>query len=429
MRHLVFLLSFIALKTIAPTSSSRSREEYLSANLFFVGVSKCGTTSITETLLAHPLISAVGGNQKGVLMAGRESRLFGHFPEEKVIVEQDKRIRFHLLNKTKRGGGGENEIKKRGRILHYTPNYSILPDLAEMILSSLKTLQVPLHTVRFIFALRNPVTRTESSWWYKEHCYQTKSECPSFSSQVEKGIAAARLLERCYETHNRSLHALVTDIASLSSSSPVSTSTVSITSSTPHSAVFSASAAASATLKSCPNTLLIPEGSTNLKVAHVGKSLYIHQLLHWYHLIPPSQIYLLSLESYQTDPLTEIELLLRWLGLPRYGPSGYNDRESLRNLTQRRFNAYPIPGEVRERELTSEVERRLEEFYGESVRELRRFWRTVEGRSAVRGEEEERERDKEGKWMEFVEEMRRGREGLLGRRRNSTQLREGREES
>jgi hypothetical protein len=384
-------------------ANSRSPSEYLSANLYFAGVSKCGTTSIAETLLAHPLISAVGGNQKGVLMAGRESRLFGHFPEERVIVEQDKRIRFHLLNKTQ-----SREIKKRGIIFHYTPNYSILPDLAQMILNSLKTLEVPNNSVRYLFALRDPVTRTQSSWWYKEHCYlsKTANACPSFSSQVEKGITAAHLLERCYESHNQSLHSLVTHIASSSASSA---------------SLAAVSTATSVTLRNCSNDLLIPQGANNLKVCHVGKSLYVHQLLHWYRLIPPSQIYLLYLESYQRDPVSEIESLLRWLNLPRYGVSGYRNRETLRNLTNKRYNAYPIPREVREREITGEETRRLKEFYRPSVMELRRLLLSLEGRTVTERDSESPEEGKgegetsEDYWLKFIEEMKRVREEKMER--------------
>jgi hypothetical protein len=348
------------------SKSMRGNLSFISPNLYFVGFSKCGTTSMIRLLVDHPLVVDVGDESYN---PGSESHIFDHFPHNKFNSIQSERLRQRLKTKPL-----AKEIIDHGVIVHYTPNYAGLKNIEDDIIKSLKENKKTTKSAKFLFMLRNPTSRTASSWWYKNHCYKRKdNSCPSFKPQIDQGIAAVHNLQSCYAKHNFTLERLVNGLRDGQRD---------LTKPEQH------------VLDLCPITLMAPP-NTSLYGAHVGKSIYVYQLAHWFNRISSSQIYLMFLENYVENPVREVEMFFEWLGVETYGSSGYHNPKSLHNLTQRQFNVHPIPPEIQKKEVNP-YRKHLDEFYRPYVKALQTLLRPLSSRHKTAPS---------GNWSELVHEV------------------------
>jgi hypothetical protein len=376
--------STLSSASLSSSSSFAEKKEgnlsFISPNLYFVGFSKCGTTSMVRLLVDHPLLVDVGDES---YHPGSESHIFDHYPRSKVNSIQTERLKERLKTKPL-----ANEILEHGVIMHYTPNYAGLKNIEDDIVKSLKENQKTRKSAKFLFMLRNPTSRTASSWWYKNHCYKNENHhCPSFKAQVDTGIAAVHNLQSCYARHDFTLERLVNGLRYGQRNLTKLEQEV---------------------LDLCPITLMAPP-NTSLYGAHVGKSIYVYQLAHWFDRIPSSQIYLMFLENYAENPVREIEMFFEWLGLEAYGPSGFESPKSLYNLTQIQYNVHPIPPEIQKKEVAP-YRKHLDEFYRPYVKALQTLLRP---RSSTQKTEPS------GDWSELVQEVLENR--LLARSQRQSQ--------
>jgi hypothetical protein len=142
----------------------------LMPNFFFIGVSKCATSTMAELLTEHPLITAVGNknlvateshvlNQKR-FQPGRNENIMNNLRAERVAKHLNSKNDSLII-----------EILRRGIIMEYTPSYSsdehALQNLYNSIHCFNKTDQI--QEKKFLMLIRNPLTRTASSWWFKEY--------------------------------------------------------------------------------------------------------------------------------------------------------------------------------------------------------------------------------------------------------------------
>jgi hypothetical protein len=147
---------------------------------------------------------------------------------------------------------------RRGVIMHYTPNYAMnrlaLENLCKSI--SFYNPKEQIKNKKFLMMLRNPVSRTTSSWWFKEWSGSkpTHATKPHFGPILTDGIAKEHALKKCYKSHGFNFSEMVKtdlDIGRMQKSH---------------------------VLKKCRLQMLNGERQDE-RGAHVGKSLYAHTLV------------------------------------------------------------------------------------------------------------------------------------------------------
>jgi hypothetical protein len=362
--RLALLPLLIALTNATGDSSKNS--SFLSPNLYFVGFSKCGTTSMARLLVDHPLVVDVGDES---YHPGSESHIFDHFGRSEFNSIQTERLQGRLKSKQ-----FADEIIQRGIMMHYTPNYAGLKNIEDDIAKSLKENDKSVKSAKFFFMLRDPTSRAASSWWYKNHCYKTlNNACPKFKKQMSAGIEAVNHMERCYSKFNVTLPEVVAGLRD---------------------GQRNLTKAQQRVLDLCPITLMAPP-NTSLYGAHIGKSVYVYQLAHWFDRIRSSQIHIMFLEHFARNPLREMRVLFDWLGLDLYGLKGYANPEKLYNLTKIQYNVHPIPPEVQEKEIAPQ-RGKLNEFYRPYVQALQTLLRPLNSpRTTVPS----------GNWSELLSEV------------------------
>lgn len=279
-------------------------------NLYFIGVSKCGTTSVANILTQHPLVVGVG---RGDAMAG-ESHLFDKCTAEETNARQTILLRNNLQKKN------SEKILKNGILMHYTPHYMGSDSVINKIQASLKMSENPVKA-RYLVMLRNPVSRTSSSWWYKNHCYQKmEGPCLHYFESIAQGVVSAINLDKCHNANKISLNRMIEKMKAGES-------------------------VKESTLDTCSLGILAAH-TTSFYGAHIGKSLYVNQLMLWLNKISLDDIYLMIFENFIENPTREIELFLDWMGVKTYGEDGYSSKEALEILTKKQYNSHPIPEAV-----------------------------------------------------------------------------------
>jgi hypothetical protein len=85
-------------------------------------------------------------------------------------------------------------------VMDFTPNY-LSVDSVPRLLRSLYTDDVA-SKLRFIIALREPVSRAVSSWLYKKNSHPN---LPGFEDAVSSGIKEGKCIAACYEKYRSKL--------------------------------------------------------------------------------------------------------------------------------------------------------------------------------------------------------------------------------
>jgi hypothetical protein len=234
----------------------------------------------------------------------------------------------------------------KGVIVHYTPHYIIIPSVADTICEILASENMDCGTVKLFVMLREPTSRTISSWWYKSGCY--KHACHPLQAHMPDGFQRVRDLDKCMTDHGFSI-------------SEASKSYLSARS--------RLAKRMDASLSACPLKILQPNVSKSMYSSHFGKSLYAHQLLRWYQRFAFRSVYVMTLENFVAEPRREVDLLLRWLGLSTYGPEGFPSPEALLKATQKKYNVHDIPEDIM-REQVAPLKVEITSFFQQSVRDL-----------------------------------------------------------
>jgi hypothetical protein len=312
----------------------RITDKALTPNLFFVGISKCGTTSLSRILNKHPLVVGVGNEDGGVF---GESHIYDKVGQVGGVDEAVKLQAERLRNQLRRKSDAEIiNITENGIIMHYTPHYAGVDEMEDTILKSVKKAGVSTKNVKYLFMIRSPASRAVSSWWYKSRCYKIKCRrVPPLQPHIDEGFAKAAKLENCYEQLGYNFTDLVLQVRR---------------------GAHHMSSDVKKLLDECPIKMLATEsGGNSLYSAHIGKSLYAHQLVHWFASISKKQIYVMVLDNFVADPLRELQLLFNWLRLPLYGEYGYESAEKLMEITSEKHNVHPIPASLQRKEVNPKL--------------------------------------------------------------------------
>ena len=306
-------------------------DNILTPNLFFVGVSKCGTTSMARILTQHPLIVAVGNKDGGI--AG-ESHIYDKIYDiDKAHAEQLARLRTHLQT---RSPDHVNNITENGIIMHYTPHYAGVEEIEDKILDSIKRNGGKHRRVKYLLMIRNPASRVISSWWYKSGCY--KRDCPkppTLQPHLDEGFAKADKLNGCFAKLGLNMSFLVDAVRR---------------------GAGHVSPGLRKKLDMCPINKLQTAVASSMYSAHVGKSMYAYQLLHWMASIRKSQIYVMVLDNFVADPLRELQLFFNFLKVPLYGEYGYKGPDRLLKIATEKHNVHPVPAKLYKEEVAPRLE-------------------------------------------------------------------------
>lgn len=143
-------------------------------DLFLIGVSKGGTSSMAMHLNNHHLITNVRGGGKNE----------GHFFDTKKEVAMPN-VCPDII-----------DPYSRPIVMDFTPNY-LSVDAVPRILRSLYSDDVAAK-LRFVVALREPVSRAVSSWLYKKNSHPN---LPGFADSVAEGIKEGKCIAACYNKH------------------------------------------------------------------------------------------------------------------------------------------------------------------------------------------------------------------------------------
>lgn len=232
----------------------------LMPNFFLIGVSKCATSTMAELLTKHPLITAVGGETN----VGGETHLLN---QQRFRPGQNENIMNTLRTDSaaKHLKLNDNylisEIFKRGIIMEYLPSYATNDLALQNMLNSISYYNDTDHVQnkKFLMMIRNPMTRTTSSWWFKEWVSKkrvnNKRKKPSFGLRIKQGIKAEKDLQKCYLAHGFNFSEVVE--TRLEINHMIQQSHV---------------------LNMCSLKMLNTPGAPQ-QMAHVGKSLYAHILV------------------------------------------------------------------------------------------------------------------------------------------------------
>mmetsp|Transcript_46591 Transcript_46591/g.118144 ORF Transcript_46591/g.118144 Transcript_46591/m.118144 type:complete len:430 (+) Transcript_46591:1-1290(+) len=342
-------------------------------DLMFVGVSKCGTTSIVAYMSAHPQVImqtweegkygwTVNNSAKGDALT--DQFMIG---DDKNLVWESRVFDNHLKSNAQLQGLNwatapqvPNADVGKYLQLHYTPNYFYFPDTPFHIADVYPNA----HSIKYFVILRDPVKRAVSSW--KFHRAVTW-ESRSFQQVVEDGISERQTLEVCYAAElakkPASWGARVVEELPVERQRQV--------------------------LNSCFWGL--PDshdrtGPMDFFHAHVDMGIYVDQLRRWCSILGRENLFVLSLEEWVQDPEAWYTDLAAFAGYEAVGPEGFRDRAELERVLSKKYNdggAVVAPGAPKPEEPSAELKRRLAEFYAPYSEELfsfvgRRMWNASE---------------------------------------------------
>lgn len=285
-------------------------------NVFLIGASKAGTTSIIQYLSKHPRVA---------------------FVKRRYLPTRHKEI--HRLDRNTYGWSipyielldewsNCPEVKDTNMIIiHYTPHYLYAPTVP----FELNSLYPDIQSIKFIIILREPVARTISSYWFKNSRLLQKKDKGSvvhFQREARHEMADRKIFEKCmsrklsqsynslaYRRYNYSInnnYHIFHHYHNFYSSNNNSINNSNMTSIKSNVTVTSKKLYKS--LQYCFGSTMLR--SPTLGIRHVDKSIYWDQILRWKISFQDNnqQFYITTLEAWMENPIAAITNLSTFLG-------------------------------------------------------------------------------------------------------------------
>ena len=245
-------------------------------NVFMIGASKCGTTSIVNDLSLQSRVKLV-------------SRRINPTDRHREIHRFDRNTypySNHYLELADEWASSPLVPDREVSVIHYTPHYLYAPsvpyDMRKFYPHSHKDGGAQL---KFIISLRDPVERALSSYWFaNSHLFADRRKgweqgdvgsIEEFLRLAEKEMEWRKKFDLCMNLQKG---------------------------------------------KSSFESLRICFGvkfrSPSLGAMHLDKGIYVSQLTRWLENFPNASFYMTSLERYAADPVTEITRISSFLGIP-----------------------------------------------------------------------------------------------------------------
>lgn len=375
-------------ETLRPGTCFRRRHDKKFActpDFFFIGSSKSGTTSLAYYLQTHPMIVNINQydvdtkeghwfdsrsverlgeantlrylerfngksiirdilfKQPGFRSVSTMQKVSNMITDDLDFTNQSEHNRAAFSTIVSNASASKESIQKedteflfnrRPLVMDYTPNY-IMNDETPLLIQ--KTFPQVAHLLKFIVCIRDPTARTLSSWRAKKGKH---SIVPNLTDVVDTGISQGKCITNCYDgffqSENRSMvgdylidmltrHQKVSnkeikvkimpDIVDMDSSSNT----------TLYSQLDNYRSAPICSMKECRKQLDGDGFSGGIQsMAHVVKSMYVYQLIHWLHIYNPQQFLVITLEEFIEKPIATIEKILTFLGLSLYESASHS---------------------------------------------------------------------------------------------------------
>jgi len=288
-------------------------------NLFLIGASKSGTTTLYEALAAHPRIAPmypephthgethVWSPPQGTnIMRGDAENTLRALRRALPLPRQS------LARKAPAIGRWRLEDSRDGPyfVIEYTPHYLVLGNVRDKICASLSYGGTECRNARYIAMLRDPAKRAFSQYVMKTHMrialYNDKR---TFWEAVVAGMKHTQRYANCWDT---ALGLAANESAARD--------------------VASTRVEKIGDLASGRCAPINFHG--NLFQAYVLKSAYYYQLLPWFAHFP-SSVYVDVLERFDDAAVAR---MVEWLGLPYLGADGYKSSSVVVELTSAKRN-------------------------------------------------------------------------------------------
>ena len=159
-------------RTPAPCGKKERGQAYWCLpDLYFIGVSKGGTSSMAMHLNNHHMISNIrnGGKNEGHFFDTRKEMVMSNLCPD------------------------IPSITSRPLIMDFTPNYLSVDNVPKLLRTIYR--DGVASKLRFIVALREPVSRTISSWLYKKNSHPN---LPGFAASIADGMKEGRCISSCF---------------------------------------------------------------------------------------------------------------------------------------------------------------------------------------------------------------------------------------
>eukprot|EP00903_Cladosiphon_okamuranus_P014093 g13099.t1 len=307
---------------------SRDGRRRCQANVFFFGVSKCGTTSLAQWMAQHPSLRWVYN--------------FGHPGEggyeAHVLDKPNPIVKAHLLpTSNSRFAALAPEAVEEDRVIDYTPHYAIVPQVPHIIRELYGNSSFDGSTKYFV-SLREPVARAISQWEYKFNFGrgQVTGERRPLQEAFREGVEGVNGLLGCLERQPRPSQPWDPDYIRYLD------------------------------YRKCRPQDFLGDTIRMLR-HHVGKSMYAIQLERWIALFGRENVKVLFLEEIDDDPVGTLEGIFDFIGLDlvdREGKNGLASREEWERIVETDSNA---TDDKRKQKLGSQVTPEL-------VQEMRDFF-------------------------------------------------------
>jgi len=296
-------------------------------DIIYIGTSKSGTTSMAAHLAYHPMLQNILSKEVSTRRKSKE----GHFWEmEKNTRNATDPLNWLLMTKediinSQEGFRTEEEVQNRPVLIEYSPNYFVLDHLPQTLKSELN------YKVKFIVSLREPVSRTLSSWKFKaKECLKlAKCRDDHFNETISQGIQQAQCIADCY---------------------------------------WKKKSMQDCSIEECRRKHDRRRDGRNGKYsyyAHVVKSLYAYQFLMWFEYFPKSSFFIFTIEQYRKNPIGVTEAILDFMGLPLYdssGKNGFKDKKALIDILSVVMNETPVSSAL-ENQINKETLDNLRNFF------------------------------------------------------------------
>ncbi|CAH0375957.1 unnamed protein product [Pelagomonas calceolata] len=292
---------------------------------FFIGSSKCATSSIAAALARHPAITShagQGGQGEAHVFDGDHR---AHVKNAKALL---RRLQAKLRKNPKPGALASME---------YTPEYLFEANHVPACLCGALQLTAAARCAnrRFLVTLREPVARAVSSWQFKSRA--GGGETRSFRRVVEEGAALARGMRACLRAHGGGDRAAV---------------------------------------RACPIDRYLtppPHGHhQQISLSHVGKGLYVYQLRAWFARVPRERFLVVPIEQFYANATDGLARVLAFVGVPALGARGFASAHALKAAAEIHVND-ARPSLALRAQVTDALKEQLAAVYAEPNCELDRL--------------------------------------------------------
>jgi Sulfotransferase domain len=249
-------------------------------NIFLIGASKCGTTSLMDYLIRHPMIDHVR-RRIHKIDEHREVHRFDRSNYEwtsRIIEQADEWASSPVVS------------DPRTAVIHYTPHYLYAPSVPY----EMRSFYPKPDELKFIVVLREPVERALSSYWFRNsHIFhgEDRGTIDEFVRLANGEIESRKRYDDCMlKQGGFVLDSGLNDITDARKSDARKNNLQS--------------------LKFCFGSSYRDKV---LGSRHVDKGIYYDQIQRWYDNFPMRNFYFLLLSKFQNDPATEYAKLLGFI--------------------------------------------------------------------------------------------------------------------